>query len=72
VKTVVGILREVYGLFVEDVGFAIAILVWIALFAVVVHYLQGVARGMILFAGFAAVLIVEVGRASRPAGERRV
>jgi hypothetical protein len=64
VKAVVGVLRELYGLFVEDVGFAIAILVWIALFAVVARHLDGVTGGLVLFAGFAAILIFEVRRAS--------
>ena len=61
---VVGVLRELYGLFVEDAGFASAILIWVALFAFGARYLGGVTLGPVLFTGFAAILIVGVRRAS--------
>jgi hypothetical protein len=64
-KAFAGLFRELYGLFVEDAGFAIAILVWVALFAAILRYLDGSARPAVLFAGFAAILIVEIRRASR-------
>jgi hypothetical protein len=63
-SVVIGVLRELYGLFVEDAGFASAILVWTALFALGAHYVGGVTLGPVLFAGFAAILLVAVRRAS--------
>lgn len=59
------IARELYGLFVEDLAFAIAIAVWIALFAVFGHGVDGPLRGALLFAGFALILLIGARRASR-------
>jgi hypothetical protein len=67
VKSVVTLLRELYGLFVEDGAFALAILVWLGLFAAIVSYVEASVRGPVLFAGFAVILIVAVRRASRHA-----
>jgi hypothetical protein len=64
-NAITGALRELYGLFVEDAGFAIAILVWVGLFAMMVRYLDGSVRPIVLFAGFAAIVLVEVRRAVR-------
>jgi hypothetical protein len=66
VSAIMSVLRELYGLFVEDAAFAGAILIWTAIFGVAAHYLNGAALGPVLFAGFAAILIVEVRRASTP------
>lgn len=65
-RAILGALRELYGLFVEDAGFASAILIWTAIFGVAAHYIDGAALGPVLFAGFAVILIVEVKRASTP------
>ena len=56
---------ELAGLFVEDAGFALAILAWVALAA---FGLRGVAepwRGALLLAGFLALLAENVLRAAR-------
>jgi len=60
------IVREVWGLFVDDGSFAAAIVVWLPL-AVLVLPRVGVstrAAGPALFAGLAAILIESVLRAS--------
>ena len=64
-KGVVAVVREIYGLFVEDGAFAIAIVVWLGIFAAIVRYVDASVRGPLLFAGFAVILIVEVRHASR-------
>jgi hypothetical protein len=65
VNVVVTAARQVYGLFVEDSRFAAAIVIWLALFAAFSRYAGGAVRGPLLFAGFAAILIVSVRHASR-------
>jgi hypothetical protein len=64
VNAVIAIGRELYGLFVEDGAFAIAILVWLGLFAAIAHLVDPPVRAPLLFLGFAIVLIVGVRRAS--------
>jgi len=58
--------REVYGLFVDDGSFAIALLVWIVA-AVVGLPLLGAGHwgGVALFAGLAVVLVESALRAAR-------
>ena len=61
--------REVYGLFVDDGSFAIALLVWIVA-AVVALPLLGAGNwgGVALFAGLAVVLAESALRAARRRG----
>jgi hypothetical protein len=53
------ILREILGLFVDDGSFALLILVWLGLTALLLPYLGWVprGRGLILFVGLAAILM---------------
>ena len=56
------ILREIFGLFVDDAGFALAILAWLAVVGLVFPRL-GVSSawdGAILFAGLALILVESV------------
>lgn len=55
-------LRELVGLFVEDVWYALAILVWIVCCALLFGHLDAGLRGAVLFLGLAAVLLIEVVR----------
>ncbi|HTD96824.1 MAG TPA: hypothetical protein VK627_07830 [Edaphobacter sp.] len=53
------VLREVYGLFVDDGSFALAVLVWLGL-AWLVMPRFGISpgwRGVVLFAGLASILV---------------
>jgi hypothetical protein len=52
------ILREIYGLFVDDVKFALAILLWIALVRLILPRtsITPTWGGFILFAGLALIL----------------
>jgi hypothetical protein len=61
------IAAEIYGLFVDDGSFAIAILAWLALYWLLVPSigtLHGV-MGPILFVGLAAILVESVTRRAR-------
>jgi hypothetical protein len=64
------VLREVYGLFVDDAAFAIAILVWLAIMWLLVKNLHTAASGwiggLVFFGGLAAILIESTARYSRP------
>ena len=53
------IFREILGLFVDDGSFALLILVWLGLTALLLPYLGWLprARGFLLFAGLAAILM---------------
>jgi hypothetical protein len=53
------IFREIFGLFVDDVSFALLILVWLGLTALLLPYLGWVPRwrGVILFLGLATILM---------------
>lgn len=63
--------RELWGLFVGDLSHTIAILVWIAVMAVLVHTAgRSVWLAPVWFAGLAAILIENVGRAARRARQR--
>ncbi len=61
------ILREVFGLFVDDAGFATAILGWLALAGLGLPRLGIAARweGPVLFAGLALVLVASAARRAR-------
>jgi hypothetical protein len=61
------ILSEIYGLFVDDGSFAIAILVWLALYWILVPrigFSHG-AMGPVLFVGLAAILVESAARRAR-------
>lgn len=59
--------QEVFGLFVDDGSLALGILVWTAVFAGLQHFavISGSAQGLLLFAGFAALLLENIIRSSR-------
>ena len=61
------ILREIFGLFVDDGSFAIAILIWLALAVLLLPRIAPPARwsGPALFAGLALILIESVLRYAR-------
>ena len=60
-------LTEIYGLFVEDGSYAVAIILWLLFAALVLPHLplSPPLRGPILFVGMAAILLESVLRASR-------
>ena len=63
---VMGIAKEIWGLFVDDVGLAIASIVWVALVWLGAHWL-GAAAGPSLFAGLALILATSaLRRAGQP------
>jgi len=61
------IFREIYGLFVDDGSFAIAVVAWLALLWLVLPRLPipGVWHGVVLFAGLVAILIESALRRAR-------
>jgi hypothetical protein len=59
------IAKEIWGLFVDDIGLAIASLIWIVLIWFGAHWL-GPAAGPALFAGLAVILLTS---ALRRAGQ---
>jgi hypothetical protein len=61
------VIREVYGLFVDDGSFAISILVWLALTVVILSRVAPNSpwSGPVLFAGLALILIESTLRFSR-------
>lgn len=62
--------RELWGLFVEDGSFAIAILVWIAVAIFLLPaILPNAWRGPAAFAGLAAILIENVIRTAKRLGQ---
>jgi hypothetical protein len=66
-KTLIAILREVAGLFVDDgsLAFAILAVVGIAIFLAIVLKASALAVGLVLLCGSAAVLIENVMRTVR-------
>ncbi|MEQ1505021.1 MAG: hypothetical protein ABMB14_22500 [Myxococcota bacterium] len=66
-KSIVAALREIWGLFVEDPGFTVGMLVALAVGGVVtrVDVLPPVVRGGLLFGAFAGVLVENVVRTAR-------
>jgi hypothetical protein len=67
VKWLKNILREIFGLFVDDGSFALAILIWLALVRWATSHLNIPSRatGIILFAGLALILTESAARYSR-------
>jgi hypothetical protein len=61
------IFREIFGLFVDDVSFALLILVWLVLTALLLPHLGWVPkwRSVILFLGLAAILMSSAVRYTR-------
>lgn len=60
---------ELLGLFVDDVGFAVSILAWVAVCAVILPILglSGAVPALILFAGLLAILVESATRRARKA-----
>ncbi len=58
---------EFIGLFVDDVSFAVAIVIWLAVAHVLFHMdlVPGVWRGPLLFAGLAAIFVENTLRRAR-------
>jgi hypothetical protein len=55
------VLREIYGLFVDDGSFALAILLWIGLCSLMLHRVPSISsRAILLFAGLALILLWSV------------
>ncbi len=61
------VVTEVFGLFVDDGSFAVAILVWLGVAWVLLPRIDvpAAAKGPILFAGLAAILIESAARRAR-------
>jgi hypothetical protein len=69
-KWIGNIFREVFGLFVDDGSFALAILVWIGIVWLVLHRTRlSVPDGIILFLGLGLILIESTIRFSRRAAK---
>jgi hypothetical protein len=65
-KWLKNILREIFGLFVDDSSFALAILIWLAVVRWATPHLNiPHASGIILFAGLALILTESATRYSR-------
>ncbi len=66
-KWLKNILREIFGLFVDDGSFALAILIWLAVVRWATPHLNIPSRatGIILFAGLALILTQSATRYSR-------
>jgi hypothetical protein len=63
-------LQELFGLFVDDLPFTIAIAVWLALASLLLPALVSDTRwdGALLFLGCALILVESVNRAARRSG----
>ena len=61
------VLKELFGLFVDDGSLALAILAWVAIVAALMRLagVSGAVGGGLLFLGLAAILIENVWRAAR-------
>jgi len=61
------IVDEVFGLFVDDGSFAVAIIVWLGLAWLVLPHigLSSEAKGPVLFVGLAAILLESTARRAR-------
>jgi hypothetical protein len=66
-KVLITAAQEVYGLFVEDGSYAIAIIVWLAIAALVFPHVSatGAWRGPLLFAGMIVILLESVVREAK-------
>ena len=63
---IVQVLKEIWGLFVEDGSYAIAILAWTAVVVFLLAFIvPDLWRGPCLFLGLIAVLIENVSRSAR-------
>ena len=64
---IINIAREIFGLFVDDGTFVLAILVWLVVVHWTIPYLSisSAARGTIFFAGLALILVENATRYSR-------
>lgn len=60
-------LKEIYGLFVEDGSYAVGILIWLLLSALVLPHVPALGqwRGPLVFAGMLALLAENVLRTAR-------
>ncbi len=67
-KALVTALQEVYGLFVEDGSYAIAIILWLAAAAFVFPHIPSAAPGAarLYSPGMAAIMLESVVRAAKP------
>jgi len=63
----ISILREIFGLFIDDGSLAIAILAWVGIvaFALPAFGLPGIWRAVILFVGCVLILAENVARSAR-------
>ncbi len=74
------IVQEIFGLFVDDGSFAVAIVVWLALTGLILPHLSSANawNAAILFVGLVAILIESAVRqarrtpSTRPAGEPKI
>jgi hypothetical protein len=68
-RALVTAVQEVYGLFVEDGSYAIAIICWLAVVGFLFPHIPGSAswRGPVFFAGMGAIMIESVVRAAKKA-----
>jgi hypothetical protein len=65
------VVREIFGLFVDDGSFAFAVLVWIGVVWLVLHRMRmAVPGGIILFVGLGLILTESVIRFSRRAATK--
>lgn len=65
-KVLLGILEEIWGLFVEDGSYAVAIVVWLLIvwFGIAKLSAENL-KGPLMFAGLAAIMIENVRRSAR-------
>jgi hypothetical protein len=59
------ILRELFGLFVDDGAFALAILLWLAFVEILTHFEPSIPAGPLLLIGLAGILCHSVSRFAR-------
>jgi hypothetical protein len=66
------IIAEIFGLFVDDESFALAIIIWLGVVWLVISRL-GIAEwaGVVLFAGLAAILVESALRSTRGNSARK-
>ena len=66
-KIVIGVLKELSGLFIEDLGYSIAIGAWVAFVAIASHTIpmNPAWRGPVLYFGLVCILIENVMRAAQ-------
>ena len=61
-----GVAKEIWGLFVDDIGLAVASVVWVLIVWIAARWL-GAAAGPALFAGLAGILVTSaLRRAGQP------